>query len=192
MVTEFTLLLLHNENVNWFFVITAWGTRQAREGREGWWKGMEIRRVPRRTEAVALVLQALKPQHLCNLWTRNSACNSDKRRVSEGPATQFPILSITEGKEAGRGLKLTTHLNLVARLRMRRIYRSPIHLPGACLIKHRDNFTFSAIRISSPLNSMSACLFWSPKVHCGVYKRLKLVCNLSRFNEVPDISTSFI
>jgi hypothetical protein len=44
-----------------------------------------------------------------------------------------------------RGVKLTTHLHLVPRLRMRGdIYPLPLYIfMESCLVKHRDNFTFN-------------------------------------------------
>jgi len=70
-------------------------------------------------------------------------------RPALGP-TQPPIQwvpGILSRGYSGRGVKLTTHLHLVLRLRMRGAIPPLPHMSQClmawCLVKHRDNFTFT-------------------------------------------------
>jgi hypothetical protein len=69
--------------------------------------------------------------------------NFSRHRVqtsSGAHPTSYPM-----GARGGRGLKLTTHRHIVPRSRMRGAIRllPQYVLMAWCLVKHRDNFTFT-------------------------------------------------
>jgi hypothetical protein len=91
----------------------------------------------------------------------------------------FVIHSVLCG-QSGRGVKLTTHLHLVLRSRMRgAIPPLPQYVSMAwCLVKHRDNFTFTFTSVRKLLYVPSCvCVCVCIYTHTHVCLYVLQICN---------------
>jgi hypothetical protein len=76
------------------------------------------------------------------------------------------------------GRKVTSHLNLVTKLRMRGVIPPLFHISsgGWCIIKYRDNYTFSITRLSY-LEEHSLLEISSPSVTAKLQSEAICLCN---------------